>query len=91
LKRVRMTWIVGACVASFVAFVACTQGEGETCQVNSDCDKALMCCRAVGDAPRGSCHVGGSPECRNAAVTDAGGAHDAGHDAGMSVPPEDGG
>jgi hypothetical protein len=96
LKRLRMTWIVGVCVVSLGAFVACTRGDGETCQVPSDCEDGLTCCRAVGDAPRGWCHKKDSAACSNAAITDAGGStpdagHDAGHDASMSLPADDGG
>ncbi|HKP58167.1 MAG TPA: hypothetical protein VJV78_15650 [Polyangiales bacterium] len=40
------------CFALFA--VACSQNEGEPCQVSSDCDDGLICCPAR-DTPRGTC------------------------------------
>jgi hypothetical protein len=84
LKRVRMTWIVGVWLASFGVLAACRQGDNETCQVNSDCEDGLVCCRGAG--PRGSCHTPKSAACGNASVTDAGSERDA--DADMSMPSD---
>jgi len=33
---------------------ACSQSEGEPCQVKSDCDDGLICCPAL-QTPRGTC------------------------------------
>jgi hypothetical protein len=87
LKRVRMTWIVGAWLASFGMLAACKQSDNETCQVNTDCDDGLVCCRGAG--PRGACHAPASAACGNASVVDAGSSE---RDADMSMPSDaDGG
>jgi len=83
LKRLRMTWIVGVWLASFGALVACRQGENETCQVSSDCEDGLTCCRAAG--PRGSCHVAMTAVCGNAMVGDVAGRGSGGAAAGKGA------
>jgi hypothetical protein len=47
-----------ACALAAVALAACTQGEGETCQRDRDCDDGLVCVIATG-SPRSVCR---SPE-----------------------------
>jgi hypothetical protein len=90
LKRVRMSRVVTLCLASFATF-ACSQGEGETCQVNRDCSTGLLCCRE-GSAVRGVCTMPTEGvACTVAATTtDAGSAtrRDASSDANMSVPAD---
>ena len=45
---------------SFLMFIAlwsaaaCSQGEGDPCQVTSDCSDGLICCPAL-QTPRGKC------------------------------------
>jgi hypothetical protein len=67
-----MAWVVG--VSLFVGgLAACTQSEGETCQVNEDCSSGLVCCRTV-SAARGSCYTQTDTRCGAAStppVTDA--------------------
>lgn len=51
LKRVHMHWF------GFVAalwLTSCSQGEGEPCQVTSDCESGLLCCPSE-DTPRAVC------------------------------------
>jgi hypothetical protein len=52
---VPMSWLTTGC-ALLIGFacVACHQAEGETCQINSDCDDGLSCCIAQ-TAARGTC------------------------------------
>jgi hypothetical protein len=86
LKRVRKTWVVGVWLAVVSSLVACMQGDGQTCQVNADCESGLVCLRCPGSA-RGTCHVQTEIAC---------GANDAGAkpgedaavelDANMSMP-----
>jgi hypothetical protein len=42
-----------ACIATSL-LLACTQGEGETCQINRDCEEGLVCRRET-SADRGVC------------------------------------
>jgi hypothetical protein len=92
LKRVRMTWVVGVWLAVVSTLVACTQGEGQTCQVDPDCSSGLVCLRCPGSA-RGACHVKTEIACGN---KDAGSTpeDDAGNesaaDASMSRPNDAG-
>jgi hypothetical protein len=55
---VPMSWLTTGCalllgLMSFTC-VACHQAEGETCQINSDCEDGLTCCIAP-TAARGTC------------------------------------
>jgi len=43
-----------ASIATSVLLHACTQAEGESCQINADCDDGLVCRREV-SADRGVC------------------------------------
>ena len=100
LKRLRRTWVVGVWLASFGALAGCSQGEGETCQVDRDCSSDFVCCRP-GETSRGKCYVEGSEACGSyqASHRDAGtssGDNDAGAPSGetdagapMSSEPEE--
>lgn len=46
------------CALVAVVLLACSQGEGETCQTDRDCDDGLLCVKAA-SSPRSVCR---SPE-----------------------------
>lgn len=82
-------------MAASLSLVACKQGEGELCEVDSDCGAMLVCCppRALPDG-RGVCQpasevcgvrVDGGPR------PDSGVQRDAGPDAAADGGPLDGG
>jgi hypothetical protein len=53
--RVLTWWLALSVVIGIgTAFAACDQGEGETCQIKSDCEGGLVCCISPNTA-RGSC------------------------------------
>jgi hypothetical protein len=68
--------IAGALVA--LTLLACSQGEGESCQANRDCEDGLFCVLAA-NSPRGVCR---SPE----DIDEDMGAPDAGE---PELPPDD--
>jgi hypothetical protein len=55
LKRLRTPWNLSLWLgAAAVALCACKRSEGESCQVKTDCEDALVCCIAS-TAARGYC------------------------------------
>jgi hypothetical protein len=100
LKRVRMAWVVSVWLGSFGVLAGCTQGRGETCQVDRDCSSGLICCRvAMVDASmdmapsmtvRGSCYAKDDKACGLAGQVNTP-RLDGGADAQMSMPQEDAG
>jgi hypothetical protein len=70
----RLTVVVLFLAAAVTAGVAsCKQGEGERCQVKSDCDSGLVCNQATGTCQTTSGNVDGqiSPDARVDAGPDA--------------------
>ena len=62
---------------------ACSQSEGDPCQVASDCASGLLCC--AGDSPRGVCmQVDTCPGAVSDASTSEPNTSDDGEDAGDS-------
>lgn len=47
-----LAWLIAPCTAA--TLLACTQAEGDTCQVNRDCEDGLVCRREAA-ADRGVC------------------------------------
>jgi hypothetical protein len=47
-----LAWLIAPCAAA--TLLACTQAEGDTCQVNRDCEDGLVCRREAA-ADRGVC------------------------------------
>lgn len=64
---------------SFLAAPACKQGEGEICQIDSDCKDNLVC-----NAATGRCQA------RGQVGPDAGTPPDGGADAGVDAPKDAG-
>jgi hypothetical protein len=63
----RLTLVVVLFAAAVTAGVAsCKQGEGERCQVKSDCDSGLVCNQATGTCQTTGSNVDGeiSPDAR---------------------------
>jgi hypothetical protein len=52
------------------SLAACTRGEGESCQIDKDCEDALVCCIAQG-AARGTC-ASSTERCTQVLTTDSG-------------------
>ncbi|MBI4510809.1 MAG: hypothetical protein HY698_14340 [Deltaproteobacteria bacterium] len=75
-----MRFLAGGLLLSCVLALGCKQGEGERCQINSDCEEGLTC--PPGTEPRFCTKVGGTT------VPDAAPAADARIDA---VPQVDAG
>jgi hypothetical protein len=42
------------CLVAACLFGACKRGEGDSCQIDTDCDDGLVCCKAT-TAARGTC------------------------------------
>ena len=75
----RRKWIaLVAAVVAAAAFVACKQGKGDRCQINSDCSGGLVCSPATQ-----TCVVVGATDEIDAGVPDA--PHDAPHDAAVDA------
>jgi predicted small secreted protein len=57
-------------VLGLASLTACRQGQGERCQVTSDCEDGLLCVLPQGGTPQagGTCQPSGGGE--DAAVTD---------------------
>ncbi|WP_236519448.1 hypothetical protein [Sandaracinus amylolyticus] len=54
----------------------CGQTQGETCQLDGDCESGLICCKTTSaESVRGTCQT--DPECPDIVATD-GGTEDAG-------------
>ena len=51
--------LIAAC--ALLGLVACTQGEGESCQVDDDCEDGLECTSDGRDIERGVCVEEGTP------------------------------
>jgi len=78
--------VLAALFATFL-FSACAQTQGETCQLDEDCEGDLLCCKLVMGsgtlAARGTCQTDAicrdmaAPEV-DASIPDAGGPRDAG-------------
>ena len=43
-----------------LVFAGCTQGEGDACQLSSDCDDGLICAAVSTETGRGTCEREGS-------------------------------
>jgi len=69
LKRARTALVFVMCLAAG-SLVACTRGEGESCQIVSDCDDGLVCCIAP-RAARGTCATS-TERCSQVLTTDSG-------------------
>lgn len=52
------TWgvvLTGAALALFISAGGCKQGDGERCQIDSDCDDTLVCCLVDDQPTKGIC------------------------------------
>jgi hypothetical protein len=88
-----MAWVVCAWLG---ALAGCSQGKGETCQVDGDCESGLICCRVAqveddsGVGPsmtvRGTCNTQGTQACGL-----AGGSRDASTPGDANMSSEDSG
>ncbi len=52
----RYALLVGILGLGVLALPSCKQGEGEACQVNSDCKSGLVCC-FDSETGKGTCHA----------------------------------
>ncbi|MBN2723081.1 MAG: hypothetical protein JXR95_03310 [Deltaproteobacteria bacterium] len=42
----------------FLILASCTQGQGDRCEIDNDCDDGLICCHPVGEAgSEGTCQL----------------------------------
>lgn len=57
-----------ALIACLSLMAACTQSEGEACQVNSDCEDGLTC---LVSGPRGTCVSGPMEDAGTTDIADA--------------------
>ena len=85
IARVRVLTVLCALGAGLTSLTGCAQGVGDACQLNSDCETGLLCCKdSVSISEHGSCQT--DVACASARIPDGGPSTDAGAstDAGVS-------
>jgi hypothetical protein len=82
VTRSSLNWVLGGVLAGLLLVASCSQGGGDTCQVDGDCSSGLACCRgSAADAQRGYCATKSACATGSVAADPDSGLRDAGADA----------